>query len=141
MRMIITLGLAALVAAGSAMAVAQSAVPSSASRNAPVVYARDIAPILASSCATCHVTGAEAGRMSLVPRRAIASLVGVPSVGVPALKRVVPGKPAQSYLMMKLEGTHMRHGGTGARMPFGAPPLSAERIALFRRWIAQGARP
>lgn len=139
MKKLILSGLVAAVAGGSASLTAQSAAP--AARNAPVVYARDIAPILASTCATCHVTGAEAGRMALVPRRAIASLVNVASVEVPALKRVVPGRPERSYLMMKLEGTHVRNGGTGARMPFGAPPLSAERIGLFRRWIAQGAKP
>lgn len=127
------LSLAALAAAASA--------PLSAAREAPVVFARDIAPILATNCATCHQVGTEAGRMSLVPRRAIASLVNVPAVSAPALKRVVPGKPDQSYLIRKLEGTHVKAGGTGARMPFGAAPLSAERIALFRRWIAQGAKP
>jgi hypothetical protein len=108
---------------------------------AKVDYTRDIAPVLAGSCATCHMTGVEAGKMSLVPRKAIAALVNVAAVGAPKLKRVVPGKPDQSYLIMKLEGTHMAKGGAGARMPFGAAPFSKERVALFRKWIAQGAKP
>lgn len=110
-------------------------------KDAPVVFARDITPILTTTCATCHLMGTEAGRISLAPRRAYASLVNVASVEVPKLRRVVPGHPEQSYLMMKLEGTHVANGGTGARMPFGALPLAPEKIALIRRWIEQGAKP
>lgn len=105
------------------------------------LYRAQVAPLLASQCATCHLTGAEAGNMALVPNKAIASLVNVKATGAPALARVVPGKPDQSYLVMKLEGTQVRHGGTGARMPFGAGPLAPEKIALIRRWIAEGAKP
>ena len=111
-----------------------------ASGSAPVDFSRDVAPLLTGTCATCHLTGAEAGKMALVPKRAIASLVNVAAVSAPKLKRVVPGKPDESYLIMKLEGTHVKNGGTGSRMPFGAPPLSPERISLLRRWIAQGAK-
>ncbi|MDR2857020.1 MAG: hypothetical protein LBV50_04140 [Novosphingobium sp.] len=109
--------------------------------NPPVTYTRDIAPIFGRTCATCHMMGTEAGRISLVPGRAIASTVNVASAGAPAFKRIVPGKPDQSYLIMKLEGTHIARGGTGARMPFNAPPLPPEKIGLIRRWIADGAKP
>ena len=113
---------------------------SAQAEDAPVDFARDIAPILATTCATCHQVGTEAGRMALVPKRALASTVNVPSVEAPGLMRIVPGQPDQSYLVMKLEGTQVAHGGTGARMPFGAAPLSPERIRLIRLWIQQGAR-
>lgn len=126
---------------GLALLAAVLAAPPAAARDQPVDFTRDIAPILATTCATCHQVGTEAGRMSLVPRRALAFLVDQPAVEAPALKRVAPGRPDRSYLIMKLEGTQVAHGGTGARMPFGAAPLSAERIALFRRWISQGAKP
>ena len=105
------------------------------------LFQSDIAPLLAASCATCHLTGDEAGNISLVPDRAIATLVGVKARGAPALMRVVPGDPDQSYLVMKLEGTQIAHGGNGAQMPFGAPPLSPDRIAMIREWIKQGAKP
>lgn len=104
-------------------------------------FQSDIAPLLASSCATCHMTGAEAGNMSLIPDKAIASLVGVKAVGAPLLVRVVPGKPDESYVIMKLEGTHIEKGGSGAQMPFGAPPLSADKLAKLRNWISKGAKP
>ena len=78
--------------------------------------------------------------MSLVPAHAIANLVNVKSVEATSLMRVVPGNPDKSYLIMKLEGTHIENGGMGARMPFGAPPLSADKIAKFRQWISEGAK-
>lgn len=104
-------------------------------------FTKEIAPILQSNCATCHLTGDEAGNMSLVPGKAIAQLVNVKAQEAPHLMRVVPGDPDASYFVMKLEGTHIQHGGTGARMPFGAPPLSAEKITKIRTWIAEGAKP
>ncbi|MEY4722388.1 MAG: hypothetical protein RIQ46_2113 [Pseudomonadota bacterium] len=105
------------------------------------LFQAEIAPLLASNCATCHLTGQEAGNMALIPAKAIESLVGVKSVEAPNLMRVVPGDPDTSYLVMKLEGTHMARGGTGAQMPFGAPPLPKEKIAKVRQWIAEGAKP
>lgn len=107
----------------------------------PSLFASQIAPILQGSCATCHLTGQEAGNMSLVPGKAIASLVNVKSTEVATLTRVVPGDPDNSYLIMKLEGTQDQHGGMGARMPFGAPPLTQDKIDIFRKWIAEGAKP
>lgn len=78
--------------------------------------------------------------MSLVGDAAIGFLVSKPSVGAPAIMRVEPGAPDKSYLVMKLEGTHIDHGGSGARMPFGGLPLDDGDMAKIRAWIAQGAR-
>ena len=126
MKVLIGLGLGAL----STIAFAQAGAPS---------FSRDIAPILKTRCATCHLTGKEAGNVQLIPATAYANLVGVKSAESP-LVRVAPGKPDASYLIRKIEGTHIAAGGKGARMPFGAPPLPAAQIALFRTWIAQGAK-
>lgn len=137
---------AALLAAGCA-AVAQAPAahdpaPAAAPNVSPnVSYAADIVPLLEGQCATCHLTGEEAGGMALVGDMAIASLVGQPAEEAPGLMRVAAGDPDRSYLVMKLEGTHIANGGAGAQMPFGAPPLSAAEIATVRAWIAQGARP
>lgn len=120
-----------------------SAAPAAATTAAPAasLFQSEIVPLLAGSCATCHLTGQEAGNMSLVPDKILATLVDVPAVGAPGLKRVVPGDPDASYLVMKLEGTHMQHGGAGAQMPFGAAPLAADKIAKIRQWIKEGAKP
>jgi hypothetical protein len=128
-----TLAIAALaIRAGAA---AETATP------ADSYFQAEIVPLLTANCAICHMTGEEAGNMSLVPDNAIASLVGVASAEAPTQTRVVPGDPDKSYLVMKLEGTHMAHGGAGARMPFGGAPLPAEEIGKVRKWIAEGARP
>lgn len=51
---------------------------------------------------------------------------------------VVPGKPSDSYLIHKLEGTHLKVGGMGASMPFSAGvllKLEEKDLALIHRWI------
>jgi hypothetical protein len=100
----------------------------------------DIAPVLRMRCASCHMTGTEAGNIALGPDDAYENLVGVasPTTG---LVRVTPGKPEASYLLMKLDGTGLDASGKGKgmRMPLGATPLPEESIRMIRDWIAAGA--
>lgn len=104
-----------------------------------VSFERDVVPVLRDNCASCHLTGQEPGGMKLHPGGAYASLVSVASVES-RLARVKPGKPEESYLMHKLDGTHLDVEGQGERMPFGFPPLPDEIRARVRAWIAAGAR-
>jgi len=103
-----------------------------------VSFKRDLVPLLRRSCATCHVTGTEPGNIALHPGAAYENLVESPSVQSKLL-RVKPGAPAESYLLLKLEDTHLDAGGTGQRMPFGLAPLDASQIEMIREWIAAGA--
>ncbi len=64
-------------------------------------------------------------------------LVGVPSSQVPALQRVNPGNPNESYLIQKLEGA----ATVGQQMPLGAPSLPQADINVIRQWITDGALP
>lgn len=133
---------AAVPAPKATPAAATAAAPKPASKPAPaaaVSFSRDIVPLLRTQCATCHMTGMEPGNMALHPGAAYANLVNVKSP-VSGLFRVVPGKPEQSYLLMKLEGTHLDHGGKGVRMPFGVPPLPQKVIDQIAAWISQGAK-
>lgn len=104
-----------------------------------VSFARDLVPVLRTRCAICHLTGQEPGYMKLYPSAAYASLVNVPSSEGP-LKRVQPGAPQRSYLMHKLDGTHLDAGGAGEQMPLGQPPLDEAVRERFRAWIDQGAQ-
>jgi len=126
-----TLGrlLAALTGAGLGVTGAQAD---------PVSFASEIVPTLRSQCATCHMTGDEPGGMKLYPSAAYQSLVQVPSASSPLL-RVAPGSPQDSYLLHKLQGTHLEVNGEGVQMPFGQPPLNDQTLQLIRRWIEQGA--
>ena len=93
--------------------------------------------IFTPSCAHvgCHgAIGTQEGLL-LAQGSAYAAIVGVPSREMPALVRVAPNDPANSYLYRKVTGA----GITGERMPFGAPPLSDAQIALLRDWILRGA--
>ena len=103
-------------------------------------FTGQVLPLLKSRCLVCHMPGAESGGLSLHPRSAYENLVGARSTESPLL-RVSPGKPDESYLLLKLTGEHLRAGGTGERMPFGEAPLAPEDIDLVRRWIENGAAP
>lgn len=106
---------------------------------AEVSFSKDLAPIFKGICANCHLTGDEPGGMKLYPAAALASTVNVPSKESPLL-RIRPGDPAKSYLMHKLDGTHLDAGGEGERMPFGLAPLDDADRQKFRDWIKNGAK-
>lgn len=94
------------------------------------------ANIFTPICTQCHAGASAPLSFSLQAGFSYDQLVGVPSVEVPALFRVDPRQPDNSYLVMKIEGAP---GITGGRMPLGLSPLSAEQIAAIRAWIADGA--
>ena len=95
--------------------------------------------IFTPRCAVCHTgNGTQLpGVMNLTSAAAsFASLVNVTSLENPALKRVLPGQPNDSYIVHKLEGTDI---GTTSRMPLGGPFLDQPTIDTVRTWITQGA--
>ena len=107
-------------------------------RAGPAEFAHDVLPILQKNCVSCHVTGEELGGLGLAPSLAYRQLVNVPS-HESTLLRVKPGAPEESYLLHKLNGTHLDQGGSGGRMPLGLPPLADTQLALIRQWIQSGA--
>jgi hypothetical protein len=103
-----------------------------------VSFSRDIAPILEKRCAVCHLTGDEPGGMALHMQAAYDSLVNVASKESP-LPRISAGDAERSYILHKLNGTHLTVGGSGVRMPLGAAPLDAAFILALTQWIQAGA--
>lgn len=112
----------------------------------PPDWAR-VQAIFAPRCnfSTCH--GGVAGSLTLTGPGAYAALVGAPSFQVPRVPRVTPGDPANSYLMIKLEGRMpsvpecaAAPRTCGDPMPQGEAALPAELLAEVRAWIAAGAR-
>jgi hypothetical protein len=87
----------------------------------PVDFASEVWPILSDNCHSCHGEKKQEGRLRL-DARAIARVA------------VTPGDADVSLLVQRILG----QGGEN-RMPDGRPPLSAEEIAVIRRWIDQGA--
>jgi hypothetical protein len=100
-------------------------------------FTRVQSEVFTPSCATlaCHDPLGQQSQMVLTAGRAYANIVGVSSVEMPQLQRVMPGDPANSYLYRKITGA----GITGDRMPLNQPPLSDAQIALVRDWIRRGA--
>jgi hypothetical protein len=94
--------------------------------------------ILSPRCAGCHIGNGRflPGAMNLTEGNSYASLVGVASIEKPALQRVNPGDPENSYIVHKVEG---RAGIAGARMPFNGTPLTDGQILVIKRWIELGA--
>ena len=107
-----------------------------------VSFSRQIQPILTDRCAFggCHASTSPAAGQSLAEGLSYMSTVNVPSEELPSMHRVEPGDPDQSYLVHKIQGTHLDVGGSGLRMPRGQEPLSDDQIQLIRNWILQGAR-
>jgi len=100
-----------------------------------------VQPVLTAHCATagCHAGVHPAEGMDLTAGYAHGNLVNVASAECPLFKRVLPGKPGQSYLVFKLAGPP-QPCFSGNQMPGGgAAPLSAADQNLIVTWITQGA--
>ena len=95
------------------------------------------AEVFTPTCASlgCHDTIGQQQGLVLVSGESHAMLVGVASSQVPALQRVQPGVPLDSYLYRKITGGAI----IGERMPAGGPQLSNSQVLLVRDWIRRGA--
>ena len=94
----------------------------------PVDYLTEIKPMLAQRCSGCH--GPETQKSGYRVDSA-KSLIQGGDTG----EAVIPGKPADSFLMHAILGTN---GAT--RMPPKDPRLTDAEVDLIKRWIEQGAK-
>jgi hypothetical protein len=94
----------------------------------PVDFTRDIQPILASRCHTCHGIKLHLGELRL-DRKSDAMRGG--GSGVPP---IIPGKSAESLLIRYVSGLDAK-----TVMPPAGPRLTREQIELLKNWIDQGA--
>lgn len=107
--------LAAVLAVPGALAKAEEAA-------APPDFGRDVRPILAEHCWSCHSGDEPQGDLRLNERDS-------------ALAVITPGEPDASELVRRIESEDLAE-----RMPpEGEPPLSADAIRTLRAWIAAGA--
>jgi hypothetical protein len=89
--------------------------------------------------AVCHGSAASGG-LDLSADVAYANLLEVPSTGSPN-PRLMPGEPAESYLLAKLQAATKPGSVTiaGSPMPSGLPPISENELEALRLWIEAGA--
>ena len=96
------------------------------------------AQIFTPTCAAggCHAAASAQAGLVLEAGQSYDNLVGVPSTQQPALSRVSPGNPEESYLIKKLRGDA---DIVGDRMPRGGPFLDQADIDALIAWISAGA--
>lgn len=97
------------------------------SANELVDYQRQIHPIIAAKCLSCHSQERRSGGLSLTTWQE--ALDGGRSGAT-----IKPGSSASSLLVRRITGE------SEPRMPIGGAPLTATEIATIRMWIDQGAR-
>ena len=91
-------------------------------------FSRDIAPILVGNCIQCHNPERRRGKFDLTTFEKLMA-------GSDVEKVIVPGKPEESHLVLRLRGEET------PRMPQGNNNnLSAEAIATIESWVKAGAR-
>lgn len=95
---------------------------------APVDFAREIQPLLASRCYDCHGPAKDKGGLRL--NEASHARKGGES-GEPA---IIPGRSADSLLLKRVLTADEEEV-----MPQKGPRLTAAEVALLRRWIDEGA--
>jgi mono/diheme cytochrome c family protein len=94
-----------------------------------VDFSRDIRPIFNQNCTACHGGVRQKNGVSFIYR---AEALGKGKSGRPI---IVAGDPDASELMVRVTSKDPE-----TRMPYRAPPLSPQQIALLRRWIKEGAQ-
>src|SRR5205814_576541 len=125
MRRIILSIIAALAAAGSVgvLLSAQAAAPAAQS---PIVFARDIQPILEQNCLSCHGEALQLWKFDLRTRESALR-------GGEHGSDIVPGSAEQSRMYRRVAGLEK------PSMPAQGTPLTADQIAAVKKWIDAGA--
>lgn len=114
----------------------------------PSTFEADVAPVLATSCgfSSCHGSRGPSNHGVYLGASADVVKAGLlkPSQTLPSMNLVVPGDPAKSFVMHKLDDdlctlAACANDACGRSMPSGNPLLPEATRDAIRRWIAQGA--
>src|SRR6516164_3604440 len=97
-------------------------------RKEPVLYDRDIEPILVNKCQFCHSGAVKGAKFDMASYETLVK-------GGKRGAAIVPGKSADS-LLVKLAGKTDKP----AMPPKNEEPLVPEELALIKLWIDQGAK-
>jgi len=94
---------------------------------AQIDFDRQVHPILAAKCFSCHSQEKRSGGLSLGTYADVLE-------GGRSGAAVKPGSAAASLLVQRATGEMQ------PRMPLGGPPLAAAEVSILRTWIDEGAR-
>lgn len=96
-------------------------------------YAQDVRPILEENCLSCHQPGGQGYQASGFSMVSYDDLMK----GTEAGPMVIPGDVEGSNLLVLMEG----RADPSISMPHGSlKPVPGQKIAVIRKWIAEGAR-
>jgi WD40 repeat protein len=93
-----------------------------------VSYFKQVRPIFQAHCQGCHQPAKQGGEYVMTTFELL--LPG----GESGDAAIVPGKPAESYLISQITPDNGE-----AEMPKGKDPLSASEIELITKWVSEGA--
>ena len=128
LKLVAALGIGALLlTARIGFAQATAKLPPATTRT--VAFAKDIEPIFAGHCYSCH--GPKKQESSFRLDQKAAALKGGETYGAQAIQA---GRSADSILVQAVAHRHAE-----LKMPKKGEPLSAEQVGLLRAWIDQGA--
>ena len=96
---------------------------------AQVDYSREIRPILAKHCYSCHGPGEQESGLRVDDEQVIKSELDSGS------RAIVPGKPDDSELIVRVMSDD-----EFTRMPPEGKPLSDQEVKLLKQWISEGAK-
>ena len=96
---------------------------------AGVSFSKDIAPLLLKNCQACHGASDAKGGFQL------GSYTALMKPGDSGSASITPGKPDDSEVLRLISVQDK-----GERMPKDGDPLPADKIALVRKWIEEGAK-
>jgi hypothetical protein len=95
----------------------------------------NVSGVFQTYCLDCHSSAYPENGMNLSEGFAYANLVGQPAVNDPAVLRVKPSDPDNSYLMWRLQ--NMMNQGYMPPDYAGSPgPIPADQVAIVSAWIA-----
>lgn len=98
----------------------------------PASFSRDVQPILAEHCLSCHQPGGaglQASGLSMVSYEELMK-------GTEGGAMIIPGDVEGSNLVVLMEG----RADPSISMPHGSmDPVPSEQIAIIKQWIAEGA--
>ncbi|QEL15987.1 WD40 domain-containing protein [Limnoglobus roseus] len=95
----------------------------------PVSYFKDIRPIFQQNCQGCHQPAKAQGDYVMTD---FAGLLKAGEAGKPG---VVPGKPAESFLLDEIRVKDGKH-----EMPKNRDALTAQQVERIEQWIKEGAK-
>lgn len=136
-----TTGTASTTGTSGSSATQTSSTSGGSTGGATVSYAADVAPIFEERCTDCHHPGVTAIPNIADPFDPTNGLIAFPNSwkashpDTPEMN-VVPGDPANSFLIQKITETTL---AAGAPMPWSPERVTSEELADLRQWVTSGA--